>query len=290
LTGLKKNQACRKKEKRELVESDNEDISISKQCELIGVSRSGYYYKPKGENEENLKIMQEIDKQYMKTPFYGVRKIRAHLRSLKYEVNIKRVRRLMRLMGLETIYSKPRLSIADKEHKKYPYLLSGVEINDVNQVWSTDITYIPMQKGFMYLVAVIDWHSRYVLSWRLSNSLEGSFCIEALDDALSVGKPKIFNTDQGVQFTSERFTSRLKSEEIAISMDGRGRAIDNVFVERLWRTLKYEYVYLYSQENVKELYDGLRNYFNFYNTQRPHQSLDYKMPAEVYFASNNKNK
>lgn len=227
--------------------------------------------------------MLEIDRQYMQTPYYGVAKMCHHLRSLKYEVNIKRVRRLMRLMGLEALYCKPRLSQPDIKHKKYPYLLKGVRIEKGNQVWSTDITYIPMEKGFMYLVAVIDWHSRYVLSWRLSNSLDGVFCVDALEEALKFGKPEIFNTDQGVQFTSEKFTSILESQNIRISMDSRGRAIDNVFVERLWRTIKYEYVYLHSQSDCKELYEGLKSYIEFYNNQRPHQSLNYKTPADVYF-------
>jgi putative transposase len=288
LTGLKKNLACSIEKKREKVEPGNKKISISRQCEILGISRSVYYYKPVGESEENLKYMLELDKQYIKTPYYGVRKMSVHLRSLKYEVNKKRVSRLMRIMGLKTIYCKPRLSIANKGHKKYPYLLKGLEVNKTNQVWSTDITYIPMQKGFMYLVAVIDWYSRYVLSWRLSNSLEGTSCIEALEEALNNGKPEIFNTDQGAQFTTEKFTGKLESEEIKVSMDSRGRAIDNVFVERLWRTVKYEYVYLHSQEDVKQLYEGLKQYFEYYNTQRPHQALNYKTPAEVYFENDEK--
>jgi putative transposase len=227
--------------------------------------------------------MRIIDEQYLRTPFYGVPKMCAYLCSLEYRVNEKRVRRLMRLMGLETIYCKPNLSKPNKEHLKYPYLLKGVTIDRVDLVWSTDITFIPMEKGFMYLTAVIDWYSRYVLSWRLSNSLEGTFCIDTLNDALKVNTPEIFNTDQGVQFTSERFTETLKASNIRISMDGRGRAIDNVFVERLWRTVKYEYVYLYSQSDGKELYEGLREYFDFYNNVRPHQSLNYRTPAAVYF-------
>jgi len=231
--------------------------------------------------------MLEMDKQYLETPFYGVAKMSHHLRSLKYEVNIKRVRRLMRQMGLEAIYCKQRLSIPDKAHKKYPYLLRDYKIDKADQVWSTDITYIPMEKGFMYLTAVIDWHSRYVLSWKLSNSLDSTFCIDALNESLKGSKPEIFNTDQGVQFTSEKFTNVLESNEIKISMDGRGRAIDNVFVERLWRTVKYEYVYLHSQSDGKELYKGLKSYFEFYNNQRPHQALNYKTPAEIYFGSVN---
>jgi putative transposase len=227
--------------------------------------------------------MLDLDKQYMLTPFYGSRKMLAHLRSLKYQINIKRVSRLMQLMGLETIYCKPRLSVPDKEHVKYPYLLRGVAIERVDQVWSTDITFVPMYKGFLYLTAVIDWYSRYVLSWELSNSLEGTFCINALDDSLRHGKPEIFNTDQGSQFTCEKFTQRLSGAGIRISMDGRGRAIDNVFVERLWRTVKYEYVYLHSQKDGRELYKGLKEYFDFYNNRRLHQALNFRTPSEVYF-------
>jgi len=288
LTGLKKNRVCSPSDIKQEIEPENKNISISRQCELLGITRSKYYYKPKAESQENLNIMLEIDKQYTETPFYGVRKMQARLRTLKYDVNHKRVRRLMRVMGLQTIYSKPNLSKANKEHIKYPYLLKGKTIDRIDQVWSTDITYIPMQKGFMYLAAVIDWHSRYVLSWRLSNSLDGIFCIDALTDALRKGKPEIFNTDQGVQFTSEKFTSILKESSISISMDGRGRAIDNVFVERLWRTVKYEYVYLYSQSDGKQLQEGLKEYFDFYNNRRPHQSLNYKVPSEIYFSAQEK--
>lgn len=287
-TGLKKNPACKISDKRRAIEPEHDQLSISRQCQLVEMSRSAYYYKPKGESPENLDIMFEIDKQYIETPFYGVEKMCEHLRSLKYNVNPKRVRRLMRLMGLEAIYCKPRLSIPDKEHKKYPYLLRGVTINRIDQVWSTDITFIPMKNGFMYLTAVIDWHSRYVLSWRLSNSLDVSFCMDALEESFGFGKPEIFNTDQGSQFTSKEFTGMLESQEISISMDGRGRALDNVFVERLWRTVKYEYVFLHSQETVKELHDGLKEYFEFYNNRRLHQGLDYRTPAEVY--KNTKNK
>ena len=287
MIGLKKNQDCSKQEKRANIENGLKIISIKRQCQLVGISRSGYYYKPKGESKENLDLMLAIDKKYLQTPFFGVPKMCHHLRSLNYKVNVKRVRRLMRLMGLQAIYCKPRLSIPDKAHKKYPYLLRGITISRVDQVWSTDITYIPMEKGFMYLIAVIDWHSRYVLSWRLTNSLDGIACIDTLKDSLRGGKPEIFNTDQGVQFTSEKFTSVLDSKDIQISMDGKGRAIDNVFVERLWRTVKYEYVYLHSHSNVKELYEGLKSYFEFYNHQRPHQALNYRTPAEVYFESTN---
>jgi len=249
----------------------------------LGLSRSVYYYHAKGETDENLKIMELIDKQYTETPFYGVLKMCAYIRNLKIEVNIKRIRRLMRLMGLIAIYSKPNLSKANHEHIKYPYLLRGFKITLSNQVWSIDITYIPMEHGFLYLVAVIDWYSRKVLSWKLSNTLEGSFCNDALEEALSkYGKPEIFNSDQGSQFTSDKFISILKRGNIKISMDGRGRALDNVFIERLWRTVKYEYVYLHTQPDGKALYDGLKEYFEFYNSRRHHQSLNYRVPDEVY--------
>lgn len=282
MTGLKKNQDF-KHDRRQLIESYNKDVCIRRQCELLGISRSSYYYHPQSESEENLSIMLEIDKQYLSTPFYGVRRIWAHLRSLKIRINIKRVRRLLRLMGLEAIYCKPKTSVADKEHKKYPYLLKDLPITHVNQVWSSDITYIPMEKGFMYLTAVIDWHSRYVLSWELSNTLDGSFCINALKNSLHCSKPEIFNTDQGSQFTCNEFIKVLSDENINISMDGRGRALDNIFIERLWRTVKYEYIYLHSQKDGIELYKGLEKYFDFYNNRRLHQGLGYKTPADVYF-------
>jgi putative transposase len=283
LTGLKKNQGYSIGSKRKLIDTGQKILSIGRQCELLGISRSGFYYKPRGESQENLRIMLDIDKQYLKTPFYGVEKMWAELRSLNYNVNIKRVRRLMRLMGLEAIYCKPRLSVPNKSHVKYPYLLRGIVIEKVNQVWSSDITFIPMYKGFLYLTAVIDWYSRYVLSWELSNSLEETFCINALEESLRYGKPEIFNTDQGAQFTSQAYTGILSAADISISMDGRGRALDNVFVERLWRTVKYEYVYLHSQKDGRDLFLGLKEYFDFYNNSRKHQALKYRTPAEVFF-------
>lgn len=228
--------------------------------------------------------MKLIDAQYLKTPCWGSRSMRNHLRRLGYKINRKRVQRLMRIMGLEAIYPKPKTSQPHPEHKVYPYLLRGLEINRPNQVWSTDITYIPMNRGFMYLVAVMDWHSRKVLAWRLSNTLDSSFCVEALKDALQrYGKPEIFNTDQGAQFTSEAFTSVLIENEIKISMDGRGRAQDNIFIERLWWTLKYQYIYLHSFDNGTELRKGLLKWFVFYNQERFHQSLDNQTPDEVYY-------
>ena len=226
--------------------------------------------------------MRLIDEQYLKTPYFGSRKMAVWLTTHGHTVNRKRIQRLMRLMGIEAIYQKPKTTIRCPEHRVYPYLLRDVEVTHRDHVWSTDITYIPLRHGFMYLVAVMDWYSRHVLSWRLSNSLETSFCIEALEEALSQGKPEIFNTDQGVQFTSVAFTSLLKTHEVSISMDGRGRALDNVFIERLWRTVKYEDIYLKDYNNVDELYKGLTSYLTFYSNERPHQALDYRTPYDVY--------
>lgn len=230
-----------------------------------------------------MQLMNFIDRQYIKTPTYGSRRMVDQLRLLGYQINRKRIQRLMRQMGLQAIYPKPRLSQRDKEHTIYPYLLRNVAIERINQVWSSDITYIPMNSGFMYLTVVMDWHSRYVLSWRLSNTLDVDFCLEALDEALSTGRPEIFNTDQGSQYTSTAFTSRLKDSDIKISMDGRGRALDNVFVERLWRSVKYEDIYLKDYQSVAELEFGLAQYFWHYNNERPHQGLNGKTPAMIYF-------
>jgi putative transposase len=249
---------------------------------LLGLSRSSLYYEPAGETSEDLRLMRLIDEQYMACPFYGSRRMTAWLIERGEAVNRKRVQRLMRVMGLEAIYPKPRLSAAGRRHKVYPYLLRGVKIERPDQVWSTDITYVPMTAGFMYLAAVIDWYSRYVVAWRLSNTLDGSFCLEMLEEALRGGKPEIFNTDQGVQFTAEAFTRRLETAGVAVSMDGRGRALDNVFVERLWRSVKYEDIYIRGYEAVPELHRGLGRYFAFYNDERLHQSLDYRTPAAVY--------
>jgi putative transposase len=228
--------------------------------------------------------MRVIDEQYLKTPFYGYPKMTAHLRREGYEINPKRIYRLMQKMGIQAIYPQPRTTISSPAHKIYPYLLRNLAIVRPNQVWSTDITYVPMQKGFMYLVAVIDWYSRYVLAWQLSNTLDGSFCLDTLHQALQAGTPEIFNTDQGVQFTASAFTACLKEAQIQISMDGRGRALDNIFIERLWRTVKYEDLYIRAYATVPALAVGLERYFTFYNHDRPHQSLDYRTPAEVYFA------
>ena len=267
------------------MEYNDINLSIRRQCELLGVNRSSLYYCPSPETEENLAIMKMIDKQYMNTPYFGSRKMSAWInRQDGYFVNRKRVQRLMKLMRLEAIYPKPNLSRPNSEHKIYPYLLKDMEIKYSNHVWSTDITYIPMKDGFMYLVAIIDWHSRYVLSWEISNTLETDFCIVALKKALKKSTPKIFNSDQGSQFTSGPYTSVLKDAGIKISMDGKGRCFDNIFIERLWRSLKYEDIYIKDYCNGYELIDGLRRYFKLYNYERPHQSLNYKMPAEVYYA------
>jgi len=264
------------------VEPGYEHLSIARQCDLLGLARSTYYYAPARESDANLQLMRLMDEQYMRTPFFGSRQMACWLRRSGYNVNRKRIQRLMRLMGIEALYPKKRTTIPAAGHKIYPYLLRGVEVTHVDQVWSTDITYIPLRQGFMYLVAVMDWYSRFVLSWRLSNSLDASFCIEALEEAMEAKQPEIFNTDQGSQFTSESFTSRLTCRGVAISMDGRGRALDNVFIERLWRSVKYEDIYLKDYAQVDELYDGLRSYFTFYDRERPHQALGGRTPAEVY--------
>lgn len=272
---------------RKLIEPGHEQISIQRQCELVGLVRSMWYYERVPENPEDLRLMRLLDEQYLKTPFFGIRRMTEWLKKkLKERVNHKRVRRLLRRMGLEAIYPKPNLSKAAPGHKIYPYLLRGLSILRPNQVWSTDITYIRLSQGFVYLVAIIDWYSRYVLSWGVSVTLESNFCVEALDQAIRRhGKPDIFNSDQGSQFTSLDFTGRLQEERIQISMDGRGRALDNIFVERLWRSVKYEEVYLNDYGTVPVAVRGLKKYFWFYNTERQHQSLDYKTPQEVYEAA-----
>jgi len=267
-----------------MIDRDYPDISIRRQCELIGLNRSTLYYQSAGESAFNLHLMRLMGEQYLKTPFYGWPRMTAHLRRQGYLVNPKRVRRLMRIMGLQAIYPKPKMTVFARGHKVYRYLLRRLEITHPNKVWSTDITHAPMVQGFMYLVAVMDWFSRYVLAWQLSNTLDGQFCLDALHQALQLGKPDIFNTDQGAQFTALEFTGCLESADIRISTDGRGRALDNVFVERLWRSVKYEDIYLKDYATVPELDAGLHSYFQFYNGDRPHQSLGYRTPAEVYFA------
>ena len=259
-------------------------MSIRRQCELLGLNRATLYYEPAQETALNLHLMRRLDEQYLKMPFLGVLKMTEWLRGQDYSVNPKRVRRLLRKMGLEAIYPKPQTTKPGEGHKTYPYLLRNLAITQVNQVWSTDITYIPMPRGFMYLVAVMDWFSRDVLTWQLSNTLDGAFCLDALQQALLWGKPQIFNTDQGVQFTAYAFTETLTAAGIQISMDGRGRAFDNIFNERLWRSVKYEDIYLKEYATVPALEQGLGSYFHLYNHDRPHQSLAYRTPAAVYFA------
>ena len=264
------------------MERDRAEISVRRQCELLGVNRSSLYYQPSGESEENLKLMRLIDEEYTRHPFFGSRRIVAWLCGQGHQVNRKRVSRLMDVMGIEALYPKPKLSRPGEDHKIYPYLLKEVEVTRVNQVWSTDITYVRMAGGFVYLVAVMDWYSRFVLSWSLSATMEVDFCIEALKRALRRGRPEIFNSDQGSQFTSEKFTGELETRAIPISMDGRGRCFDNIFIERLWRSLKYEEIYLRDYTLVSEARTGIGNWLRFYNQQRPHQSLGYRTPAELY--------
>lgn len=266
-----------------MIEPGLVDIPVSRQCRLLRLSRAAYYYRSKTQDRLNATLMSLLDEQYTRTPFYGVPRMTAWLKRQGYKVNRKRVRRLMRFMGLEAVYPKPWLSKPANDHKKYPYLLRDVVIERPDHVWSTDITYIRLKQGFIYLVAVMDWHSRYVLSWDVSTTLDKEFCIRALEAALRQSKPDIFNSDQGSQFTSLEFTGRLERLGVSISMDGRGRAMDNIFVERLWRTVKYEEVYLKSYETVAEGRAALARYFSFYNTERLHESLDYRTPKEAYF-------
>ena len=266
-----------------MIEPDHPDLSIGQQCKLLSIARSSFYYTPKGETEQNLGLMGTIDEQFLETPFFGVRQMTWHLRNDGHLVNEKRIRRLMRLMGLMPIYQKPNTSRPAKGHKTYPYLLRGLRVDRPNQVWCTDITYIRLKHGFAYLVAIMDWYSRTVLSWRLSNTMDVTFCIDALDEAIEkYGPPEIFNSDQGAQFTSNEFINRLKSHHISISMDGRGRALDNVFVERLWRTVKYQNIYIKGYETMQQAQEGLTEYFEYYNQGRLHQSLGYKRPWDVY--------
>jgi len=265
-----------------MIEPDPE-LSVRRQCELLRVSRSGLYYEPVPTDPEELAVMKRIDKLHLKFPFYGSRKIAQALKNEGLVINRKRVQRLMRLMDISAIAPKPNTSKPSPEHPRFPYLLRGREITRVNEVWAADITYIPLARGFAYLVAVIDWYSRRVLSWRLSESLDSSFCVEALREALErYGKPEIFNTDQGSQFTAEAFTSELLDRGIKVSMDGKGRFIDNIFVERLWRSLKYEEVYLHAYDDVGQAYAGIDRYMRFFNDDRPHQSLGNQTPTAFY--------
>jgi putative transposase len=267
-----------------MIERANPKLSITRQCDVLSISRSTFYYQLKGESEANLLLMRRIDELFMKYPFYGSRQMARHLRREGETVGRHRVRRLMALMGLQAIYQAPRTTVHHPEHRIYPYLLRGMAITAANQVWCSDITYIPVQRGFLYLVAIMDWATRHVLAWRLSNTMDAAFCVEALSEALDkYGKPEIFNTDQGSQFTSTAFTDVLRDADIQISMDGRGRFLDNIFIERLWRSLKYEAVYLH------ELTDGfvaervIGDWIGFYNSERPHSSLDGKTPREFYW-------
>jgi len=260
-------------------------LTISRQCELIGLPRSSYYREPEAgtESKENLQLMRLIDEEFMRHPFLGSRKMRDYLRRNGYKVNRKRVQRLMRIMGLESVAPKPNTSVSNKQHKVYPYLLRHLEIKQPNQVWCTDLTYIRLKGGFVYLVAMMDWYSRKVLSWELSNTMDSEFCVSALERAIRLyGKPEIFNSDQGSQFTSEVFTKVLKDNGIKISMDGKGRWMDNVFIERLWRSVKYEDVYLQEYPSVNDLRQGLKRYFHYYNFERTHQALKGATPAEIY--------
>ncbi|MBI1742491.1 IS3 family transposase [Candidatus Acetothermia bacterium] len=268
--------------KRTMIELNHAKISVRRQCELIGLHRSTLYYLPAPETPLNLELLRRIDQQYTKTPFYGWPRMTAQLQRQGSAINPKRVRRLMQLMGLQAIYPQPRTSQRGTAVTVYPYLLRDLEVVRPNQIWSADITYVPVIGGFMYLIAILDWFSRYVLAWQLSNTLDGYFCVKTLEQALRGGQPEIFNTDQGVQFTARSFTSTLEAAGVRISMDGRGRVFDNIFVERLWRTVKYEDIYLHDYGSVPALQAGLHKYFTFYNQERLHQSLGYRTPAEVH--------
>lgn len=274
-------------DRRALIDINHPEISINRQCDLLEVSKGALYYQPASIDPYTLSLMDIIDEQHTSTPFYGSRRLTAYLNAKGHEINRKRVQRLMRLMRIEAIYPKPKLSRRLENHKIYPYLLRGVNIERPDHVWSTDITYIRVSNGFVYLTAVIDWFSRYVLSWRLSNSLENTFCIEALEEALSISQPQIFNTDQGSQYTAVNFLKPLIDRDISISMDSRGRALDNVFVERLWRTVKYEEVFLkdYRTMKMNEVYRSLKDFIKFYNQERLHQALDYKSPEYIYHSA-----
>ncbi len=266
--------------------TDHSQLSITRQCELLSLSHSSYYYQPKSISDEEIILLRLLDEQYLKTPFYGSRKMTIHLCELGYQVNRKRVQRLMRDLGIEAIYPKPRLSKANLAHQVYPYLLRDLNIETANQVWCTDITYLPVLRGHFYLVAVMDWYSRKILSWRISNTLDVDFCIDALQEALNrFGCPSIFNSDQGSQFTSNTFTQALKEKGIRISMDGKGRYLDNIFIERFWRTLKYELIYIKCFEDGIHLKQEVKDWFNWYNEERPHQALDYQKPDQVYAKS-----
>ena len=271
------------RERRALVDGDD-PLPVVRQCRLLGISRSTAYYRPQGLSEDDLALMRQIDEIHLEFPFYGNRRIRDELRDRGHRINRKRVQRLMRLMGLVALYPKPRTSMPGVGHKVYPYRLRGLAIEGPNQVWAADICYVPMVKGFLYLVAIMDWYSRKVLAWRMSNTLDTAFCVEALEEAPArYGAPEIFNTDQGAQFTAQAYTDVLKRHDVTISMDGKGRWLDNVFVERLWRSVKYEDIYLRAYETPAALRQGLARYFTFYNTRRRHTALDRRTADAVYF-------
>jgi putative transposase len=270
-------------QRKSMIDNDPSSPVLSRQCCLLSVHRSGIYYRARSESEENLRIMRFLDEQYFQTPFYGLERLLVLLQLSGYRVNRKRLRRLMRLVGWQTLFPGKRTSISDNKAYKYPYLLGNLEITHPNQVWAIDITYIPMQRGFMYLFAIIDLYSRYVVGWSLSNTMSAGWCVDTIEGAIAqYGVPQIINSDQGCQFTSELYVACLEKHGISISMDGKGRAIDNVFIERLWRSVKYEHVYLYAYDDGNQLWKGLDEYFRFYNHKRIHQSLGYRIPSDVY--------
>jgi putative transposase len=272
--------------RRQMIEPEHPQLSVVRQCDLVSISRSGFYHRPAGETQLNLELMRPIDAQFLETPWYGARQMTRHLRREGYRVGRKRVRRLMAKIGLVPIYQRPRTTVPNPEHRVFPYLLREMVIDRPNQVWCADITYIPMRRGFLYLVAVMDWATRKVLAWRVSNTMDVEFCIEALEEALArFGRPEIFNTDQGSQFTSPRFTGLLQQAGVRLSMDGRGRWMDNVFIERLWRRLKYECVYLHAFETGSEVRAGLSKWIGYYNAGRPHSALAGRTPDEAYAVS-----
>jgi putative transposase len=266
-----------------MIDRNHSCISIRRQCSLLGLHRSGIYYKPSSESKENLEILRKLDEQYLKTPFFGTRRLRNWLQRQGYKLNRKRIRRLMEVWGWQTIYRRPKTTVPTPGVYKYPYLLKDLSITRINQVWAMDITFVPMRRGYMYLCAIIDLHSRYVVNWSVSNTMTAAWCCQVVEEALEMyGSPEIFNTDQGSQFTSAEFTSLLEAKGIRISMDGKGRAIDNIFVERLWKSVKYEHIYLHVYDDAVQLYNGLKEYFGFYNQDRHHQGLAYETPQEFY--------
>lgn len=277
-------------ERKAMLDADDSRLSMRQQCQLLKLNRSSLYYQSKPEDSDNVELMRLLDEEYTMHPFKGVLRMTKYLEDLGYHVNPKRVRRLLRMMGIMAIYPQKNLSASHPAHKKYPYLLKDLTVDQANMVWCTDLTYIRLNQGFIYLSVIMDWYSRYVLSWGLSNSMEASFCVGTLEDALLYyGKPDIFNSDQGSQYTSTEFTGLLLANDIKISMDGRGRAFDNIFIERLWRSVKYEEVYIKDYADMQEAKRSLKRYFEFYNYERHHQGLAYKKPAEVYFNTSYKN-